>query len=74
MAELEIWPQRPMYFAATIAIHHSGGVALSMGGGTFHGGGGNFYGGVALFMGGGLTLVLTWLKASRGGGIHGGGG
>ncbi len=49
--KLEIWPQRPMYFAATIAIHHSAvrGVALSMGvvlfmgvvlsmvGGTFHG-------------------------------------
>ncbi len=33
--ELEIWPQRPMYFAATIAIPPSKqGVALSMGGGA----------------------------------------
>ena len=67
-----------MYFTATITIHHSGGVALSIGGGSA------FHGGVALFMGGGifhvgvvypwggLTLVLTWLKAGRGGGIHGG--
>ena len=34
--KLEIWPQRPMYLAATITIHHSGrGVALSMGGWCF---------------------------------------
>ena len=45
--QLEIWPQRPRYLAATIAVHYavegvahqwgrhvSGGVALSMGGGT----------------------------------------
>ena len=29
--KLEIWPQRPRYFTATIAMHHAGG------GGTFHG-------------------------------------
>ena len=54
-----------MYFAATIAIHHSAarGVALSMGGG------GAFHGGVALYVGGGLTLVLPWLMAGGGGGV-----
>ena len=39
---LEIWPQRPIYFAATItiAIHHSEGGSMSVGGvgGTFQGG------------------------------------
>ncbi len=72
--ELEIWPQRPMYFAATIAIHHSGG------GGTFHGGV-VLSMGVALFIGGGtfpwgggLTLVLTWLMTGGGGVASMGGG
>ncbi len=32
--QLEIWNQRPMYFAATIAIHHR----AARGGGAFHGG------------------------------------
>ena len=60
MQKLEIWPQRSMYFAAAIAIHHSDG------GGTFHGGW-HFIWRVA-YPWRGLTLVLTWLKA----GIHGG--
>ena len=31
--KLEIWPQRQMYFAAAITIHHSEGGGISMGGG-----------------------------------------
>ncbi len=64
-----------MYFAATIAIHHS----AARGGGTFHGSGA-FHEGVALLMGGwhfpwggvdfGPSLVEGW---QGGGGIYGGG-
>ncbi len=52
----EIWPQRPRYFAAAIAMQYvREGVAQFMGGG-WH------------IYGGGLTLVLTsWLMASGGG-------
>ncbi len=68
-AQLEIWPQRPMYFAATIAIHHSAarGVALTMGGGTFHRG-------VAYPWGGGFDFGPYLVEGWQGGGIHGGGG
>ncbi len=52
LQQREIWPQRPMYFAATIAIHHSAARGVAW----WH------------IPGGGLTLVLTWLKAGGGGG------
>ncbi len=54
--QLEIWSQRPMYFAATIAIHHSAarGVALSMGGWCFS------WRRVVLFMGGWHFLWGGW--------------
>ncbi len=63
-----------MYFTATITIHHSEGLALSMGGGVFHAGG-VVHHGECTFHGGGMSLegfdfgphlVDGW----QGGGIH----
>ncbi len=57
MTQLEIWPQRPMYFAAAIATHHSKGGGMSV------------VGGGGIFLEGGLTLVFPWLMVSRGEGL-----
>ena len=36
--ELEIWPQKPRYFAAAMHTTQGEGVGVSVRGGTFHGG------------------------------------
>ena len=53
----EIWPQRPTYFAAVIAMHY-------IGGGGWVGGGGISVERVACPWGGGLTFVLNYLMAN----------
>ena len=66
----EIWPQRPRYFAATIAMQYA------RGGGTMHNQwrDGVTVEGARTSVGGGLTLVLTWLMPGRGWHLSMGGG
>ncbi len=69
----DIWPKKPRYFAAAIAMHILWRERLHFPwGGDF---GPNLVddwqgGGISL---GGVTLVLTWLMTGRGWHIHGGG-
>ena len=60
--KLEIYPQRPRYFAPA---SHRPYTAVSRGGVEHQWG--------VAYIPGGLTLVITWLMAGGGGGIHGGG-
>ena len=58
-SQLEIWHERPKYFAAAITMHFRGGWHISGDGVSVRGGMSVEGSGISLG-GGGLTLVLTW--------------
>ena len=62
--KLEIWPQRPRYFAATIAIHRG-----EQGGGMSEEGGTSVKGGGTSVVMGGMSVVMGRWHISWGGGV-----